>query len=362
MTKHKSSLTMLDGVQLGLNLDLETSELTTCRSILNAAGANAVDTRTVELTVNGKRGRVMLSLRQHLHDRQRYFLNLSGNPLTFYTGQNVVGFAENCMLMIQQLYRRTLAIVERQSRWKFPARLYNAIDSAELNINYIEFATYSTVVPDVTQLLADTHHMYSSAYSLTDNALSVAELLNVRHERQHITHTSIALKLMGSDRRGIDRMLLAYDKVAEQGSKQSPHTALIANRLRIELSLQSEWFRRKKIGGKKLQTLAQLDAYVKLKHKTWTAFIDYEFALAVERSHLFSMWSIDRASSRAGAALAYQRQILNADDDARHSNNIVFDGKRAALWAQTRLLTYSESLQLMEDANGNTSDCDDKET
>lgn len=348
--KHTKSLTMLDGTQLGLNINIENAELQQCRHILASAGAIQKDAKTLELVVkNANRGTLVLSVRQHLHDKSRWFLNLSGNPLTFYTGQNAIGFAADCTTMIVSAYKKVLKLVENDAALKFPRRLYAELENKNVNVNYIEFATYTNIVSDVKQLLADWHHMYSASYSAAGtHNISVNELLNIRHERLHVSHTSVALKLMGSDRRGIDTMLMAYDKADELQSKSSAVPKLIANRIRVELSLQSEWFKRKKISGKKLQTLQQLDMYIKARHGTWPVFIDYEFDIAIKRSHLFSMWTIDRSKSQAASAFAYQRQIMHADDDTRHKNAIVFDTKRAEQHARVKLLTYTESCNLVE--------------
>ena len=353
--KHIKSMTMLDGVQLGLNLQLEANELQQCRHVLTAAGAIQKDAKTLEINVSDNRGQLVLAVRQHLHDKTRWFLNMSGNPLTFYTGQNVIGFAEKCDTMIVCAYKRVMSIVEDLAELKFPQRLSDELTKRNVNINYIEFATYTTKVDDVKQLLADWHHMYDASYSSNGRAnTSVSELLNVRHERLHISHTSVALKIMGSDRRGIDSMLMAYNKSEELQSKagtidtNAVHAFLIKDRIRVELSLQSEWFKRKKIAGRKLQTLAQLDQYVKQRHTTWPAFIDYEFAKAVERCCLFSMWTVERSTSAAASAFAYQRQIMHATDDERHDKKIVFDSSRALEHSRTRLLSYTESQQLVE--------------
>jgi hypothetical protein len=308
---------MLDGAIAGaeLNGDVEITgtEAHYLRRILLSKGGES-DTQGLHLIVRGKDGgQLMISLRTHYHNKNKFFLNITGNPLTFLRGSNTFGYAEADRVMITA-YRKALEVLGP----KVPRRIMEAVANRDLNVHSLEFACYTRELKNKKQLLNDWAQVYRSAYYSEDGLIHVGlcDMLNIRFVRQHRSHSSINLRILTGDGREEEAMLGCYDKAQEIRDRQGDLAVVpqdIENRLRLDLNLSQGWFRKRQVNGRRLKTLKDICDYIQKKHKgSWTTFLAHEFKSAIDRTALFYMWSFDHRAVMRGQETHLEPEIMNA--------------------------------------------------
>lgn len=321
----KKRSVMLDGMLVGTRLSaLKQADMKALRKLMVAYGCTELGGQDIEIAIERK-STVKLSLRRHKMNKDEWFLNLSGNPLTFFKGDNTYGYVE-ADEMIVRCYEACVARLERFG--EFPKRVKKMIADKDINLNQLEFACYTSAVPDKAQLLNDWAHMYRHSYSTADGKehKGLLDLLDLKFERKHKKHVSdVGLKILSRDGSEEVAMLRVYDKAAERRSKDLEVARGIENRLRIDLNLSYGWFRRHSIMGQKIKTLRDLVAYVE-KGGDWIDFIRREIAWALDRTKLFEMWTFDIEAVQNGKhrarmpevylAMAHQRANLRVTDEA----------------------------------------------
>jgi hypothetical protein len=170
-------------------------------------------------------------------------------------------------------------------------------------------------------------------------------------DRKHKKHkSSICLKILSADGNEELAMLQAYDKKAEIYAalgQQCPSD--IENRIRLDLNLSYGWFHRRSINGDRLKTIKDLLDYIDKKHKgDWLAFLQCEFAWALEKTCLFHMWEFDAdviaenkyKVGQFGLKLPYEAYIamlcargnLRVTDEERRLASLGVLGPMAAKW------------------------------
>lgn len=287
---------MLDGVLIGTNLtgaiDVMDSEVQTVKDILvRCKTCHHLGGSDIEVTVTRKSG-VVLSLRRHKMTKQ-FYLNMSGNPLTFLKGTNEYGYAEADRQIITA-YRVCLEMVEEETGLMFPLRLKAAIADRDIHMNSIEFACYTKPLKDKAGMMDAWRYIYRTADSNGQGEHTpLLDLLDLKLEIKNKKHkSSVPLKIMSRDGGELVAMLQIYDKALALEAQKMEVKSDIKNRLRLDLSLNYGWFRRHAVNKKKLKTLKDLVAYVENKGG-WVAFLKQEFEWALDRTCLFHMWEFE---------------------------------------------------------------------
>lgn len=288
--------TTIDGILIGTQLEtgiiVEDNEVTAIRKLLIEYGGHE-EGLDVKAIIPGVGGSMVLALRRDKNTKE-FFLNLSGNPITFMYVDNTYGYAEADVVIVKA-FNKCLGVVSN----KWPARIKNAVKKKDINIHSLEFATYTIPVENKADILDAWYHVYLVGSSSIDGRshTGLMDMLDLQINRKHKSHkSSVALQIMSSDGRDVEAMLLAYDKAKQMRDSGVEVPEDIENRIRLDLNLKYGWFRRRRIDGDVLKTLHDLSAYIKKRcDGDWLLFLSAEFKWALERTCLFHMWSFDPA-------------------------------------------------------------------
>lgn len=285
----------IDGVTLGTRLegaiDLQSSEVAKVRRAFKMFGAIEGDSELVVL-IPGRSSTMQLALRRNKFNQNDFYINMTGNPVTFLYKGNNYGFAEADVLIVRA-YLKCLDTVTR-----IPERIRQAVVDKNINIHSLEFATYTIPVADKDRILNAWAYMYRVGDSNKAGMhVSLLDMLNLKMKRKHVTHTSVCLKLMSGDGREEEACLMAYDKAEEIRDKALKEQRIgkvppdIEHRIRLELQLSYGWFRRRSIDGAKIKTLRDLCNYIDKRYSgSWTIFLAAQFKWALDKTCLFHMW------------------------------------------------------------------------
>lgn len=281
---------ILVGTKMEGSVDVKKSELVYVRNLMIAAGGVEHGT-DLDIAIRGKSSSMYLSLRRSRINGSQYYLNLSGNPITFLRKHNVYGYAEADQLIV------TVYLECMKRVGAFPERIIKAVSDMDINLNSLEFATYTIPVVDKKVILNAWYYVYMTAYSSVDGTThqTLQDLLNVKLQRKDKEHKStVSLHIMSGDGKELEGMLMAYDKAAEIKKNNGKVPEDIQDRLRMELSLNYGWFRRRSVNGSTLKTLADLKAYIDKRFSgDWLVFLACQFAWALNRTCMFHMWEFD---------------------------------------------------------------------
>ncbi len=311
---------MCDGSLVGAAVDgsieVKGSEAQQIAKLLRQHGAE-LDSGGLETVVCAESS-MMIALRPHYHEKDRYFLNLSGNALTFLKGSNVYGYAE-ADILIKAAFVRAMSMVG-----EFPRRVVCAIKNGEVNVHSMEFAAYTNEIPDKQRLLNDWQTMYGTSYSNDGiQTTTLCEMLSVRYMKKHVDHRqSVCLRIMTGDGKEEEAMLMAYDKAYLLRNNELEVPVDIEKRLRLDMHLHNGWFRKKKVNGRKLRTLKDLGDYVEKRYEgKWHLFIATEFDRMIKRSMMFEMWRFspddESLPKELRTAMWLQRLNVRVTDKAR---------------------------------------------
>lgn len=286
------------------------------REILKKATGKDLHEKELTVRVYG-RSMIHLTLRQDNRDKKVWYLNMDGNPLTFLTGTNVYGWPE-ADKQIVKVFLMCLDSVEKKTKMEFPKRIREQIQGQNIRMNMLEFASYTPPLLDKKRIVNAWGYMFRRSNSLKMTGgyyKSLEELLNVRVYEQSWKNTSFSLAVLNSQR-SKEVLFMAYDKeeqmreqrreqeekddvefdVKARGWKKADQYSTegvpidIKKRLRLEISLQSVWFNRRRI-----KTLLDLKQYVARHHGgDWAALIASEIQRVLDRACLVEMWSFDK--------------------------------------------------------------------
>lgn len=311
---------MLDGMLVGCKLELISEELPKMRELLITSGAEYKGPELL-LTIKAGSGMVV-GLRENIHKRGDYYLNISGNPLTFLTGSNLYGSPEAGELIVKACLK-CLKILGKVG--EVPKRIKDLVVSKNINLYALEFATYTIRLENKQQLLNDWSHIYNSAYTSKNGLIheTVQDLLNIKMERKHKKHkSSVCFKILSSNGVNEEAMLQIYDKASQTRSVDLEVPEDIENRLRLDLNLSYTWFANRRIGGQRLKTLADLERYIEKRFdSSYTTFLSAQFGWALDRTKLFKLWDLERSCLRSGTlaerSLYMARRSLPITDESR---------------------------------------------
>jgi hypothetical protein len=289
---------MLDGARVGTaledvkgSIELDSSEYKIIKQIF--IKAKVKESIEMILAIKNKldnESTMHLVLRRHIHQEDKWYLNLSGNPLTFFEDSNTYGWPE-ADEQILKAFKYCITYAQKKARMYFPLRIRSDILNLDFHINSLEFASYTHKVKDKAQILNAWDYMYSSSNSYDGlKHKSLEKLLNVnRNNRQY--DTSFSLELLRDKK--VESMLTIYDKELEMlnrnvGLENIPLD--IKDRLRVDLNLCSYWFKQRSI-----KTMRQFVIYVDSKGG-WENFIKSEMMIAFNRTCLLHMFTFPAES------------------------------------------------------------------
>jgi hypothetical protein len=186
-----------------------------------------------------------------------FFLNLDGNPISYLTGQNVLGevSAELILLFWTEILSE-LSLLDLKS-------FKDAIGSANIFLHFLAIAGYSRKLgPNkvIRQTLNVTDFVYSA---VGEDGETVKDWVGVA------VHREGKYSIRFDRKKGKNRYwsLGLYDKIIEldETGKESLIVSSIAQRLRFDLSLYSSW-----LHANKLKTLKDLDLRIR-SSDSWAA-------------------------------------------------------------------------------------------
>lgn len=293
---------------------LLTREVKEVRDILRkVAKGRDVEKHELTVKVRGESSEVRVTLRRHRMFHNQWYLNLDGNPLTFFLRGNVYGKA-NADHQVKRVYTKCMDALEEESGMKFPQRLRGMVEKGQIHINALEFAAYTGKLPDKNKIINAWHYIFHKSTYCDEKGREhfLADMLGFKYmsDGQKDETFSIATA------RKIDKspivMFSAYDKEAEirKNIKSTGGSDFdvkadtdemarkyriakvpddIKDRLRLEIAFTSIWF-----SSKHIRTLADLTERVNKMHGgKWTNLIRSELRAIMEQACLVDMWKFD---------------------------------------------------------------------
>lgn len=353
---------MLDGSRIGTELDKYLS-INDTNLKLNEK-ENMVIERLMKRADADKRGRewvfrarkndstMMLALRIDARDENRKYLNLSGNTLTFLTGENVVGHPDPIRQLVM-CFKMCLKQLEIKSGGKVPRSIVDRIENEEFQIHSLEFAGYTGRMIDPDVVMNVLHGVFHLTYRSTNKKgfRSLAGRLNC-HWLNSEYEDSFRLKVFddatidSGEKRAL-YLFGMYDKTNELLSRENKVTEgqleFIENRLRVDLSFQYWWFNRHQIRSAK-----DLRTHVERKyHGSWVEFLRAAFHEVVDRTYLKEILEMDGESVyrvlqsggifRIGSR-SLDRELMEDILFARMLMELGDRGKKALIYAEDNLV------------------------
>ncbi len=249
---------MIDGFKSGVRIDIEGTGLSIGikhRDFLYLSGALSMLTTFSEkkgnywatVSLNGTEVRVECNQRG-----ERYFFNVSGNPISFITGQNLIGTCNLPMLTKKLYIGVTRAIQEKVASFKMPERVREAVENLEMHVSGLSFAMYTPELQfkdwaKVKHLLNVIDYLYAAG--MGDNQ-TVKEYLGLKvyrqgdfsllFEKQVGNHKYWTLRLYNKHQESVDKAKLL-------GIRDMLETDFVKDRLRLDLTLFSGFFQRNRL-------------------------------------------------------------------------------------------------------------------
>lgn len=355
MAKERTRV-MLDGMRSGVTLDMGNgarllitkSEVKEIRAILRSPNIrrkvrweNLEASVTVKPPEGGSVGMNLVLRKESVKHRSgvlvKHYLNLDGNPTTFFHADNYYGSPDTRQLIDAFLY--CIGRVEDRAGMKFPERVVQAIRNREIALSSLEFAMYSNPLPRPLKVIQAWRWTYQMPYMMsTGVACSFASMLkNVSFTTEDYSKASYGEKEMingekvwridmneeevqewqefrVSTRSGanIDRMLCAYYK-AGTVLDMNPDADVpddLQGRIRFDLHLNRTWFK-----DKRIHTLADLERMV-ASRGGWHEVLHREINVVFDRCALRqiflstldrSTWDLEKFNETAHRAMVNAR-------------------------------------------------------
>ena len=196
----------------------------------------------------------------------KYYFNADGNPISFLTGQNIVGTMDATSLISKFYTGIGEAITEEYPSFDMPLSITRPLETGEVYINSMAIAAYTKhlAVKDwhrIKDLLNAIDFLYASVYS--DQGATVKEWLGVRVVREG-PYSLRFDKMKGKNRYWSFSM---YDKISEieEGPKSFTLSKTeFSKRIRLDLTLHSAWF-----SNNRLKTIRDLSNRVHGDYTSW---------------------------------------------------------------------------------------------
>lgn len=183
----------------------------------------------------------------------KYYFNVEGNPISFLTGQNMLGVS-SLEKMIRLFYEAIeLAIRAKHKKFVFPESITTAIENLDIHIHRLAFACYTPELGlkdwrNMKRFFDVLDHIYTGYAGLQKK--SVKEYLGIEVSR----HGEYSMLFVKRDNNVRQWSLTMYNKAIEiEETSGTTAPDWTANRIRLDLTLQSNWFDRNRC-----KTLAQL--------------------------------------------------------------------------------------------------------
>lgn len=300
---------MLDGSRVGTELDQQGLSINNTDLRLEGKEKEAVERlmRKIDADRHGKEwifvaskngSKMVLAMRIDARDDKRRYLNLSGNTLTFLTGENVVGNPDPIAQLVK-CFKVCLGQLERKSGGKIPSSIYERVEREEFQIHSLEFAAYTGKLRDPDEVLNVLHGVFHLTYrsDMKKGMRSLAGRLNCHWVNSEFEN-SFRLKILEDTdidigtRRAL-YMFGMYDKteelIARGGEISKGQLEFIENRLRIDLSFQYWWFHQNRI-----RSARELRIHVENKYGgSWVEFLRSSFKEIIKRIYLKEILEMD---------------------------------------------------------------------
>lgn len=308
---------MLTGTAVEVKTRIDNEVATRLKKMMEKAGAS-FEKGELGLPIEGKGGFLLLSLRKE-KGKDRWFLNLSGNPITFVQKTNVFGYGEPGQ-QILDCFRVAVKRLEKMCGKAAPAGLKDQLSSGNININSLEFAAYTKKMKNKKLYLSTLQHVWgSAAVRCGDSRTSLESLLNVT-VTQNVDNQTIGFRFPYL-RRGVGKLLLLYDKY-EQMQAKYPEIELkdlekIKDRLRFDLHLTKIWME-----SRRIQTVGDLQ---KRFGRDEVGLVAQEIRDCVDKACLVYMFEITKERMAAWAVSGIRPEWASKD--------ISFETHQAILWA-----------------------------
>ena len=175
-----------------------------------------------------------------------YYFNVDGNPISFLTGQNLLGTVQLVKLIATFFSTIENAIKRKCSDFELPMSIVTAIETLNIKIHRLAFACYTPELGlknwrNISKLVCAIDSVYSAYAAL--EGMSVKDYLNVRlvKEGEH------SIRFDKMEYKAKSWSLAFYNKaleLEETGKVAGSAPDWTRNRLRLDLTLSNDWFRR----------------------------------------------------------------------------------------------------------------------
>ncbi len=172
-----------------------------------------------------------------------YWFNVRGNPISFMTGQNVLGVVD-LVDTVAAYYRAVSQAVQRLvPDFRMPLSIKRNVDNLQVYIHGLAFAAYThrLGLPDAAKLkylLDGIDHIYSHAVPDFERS-TLKQQLEVRLTREG-DYSMRFDKMSGKNRYW---SLALYSKWHELSQQDGSPADWLQDRLRLDLTLHNEWFK-----------------------------------------------------------------------------------------------------------------------
>lgn len=172
------------------------------------------------------------------------YFNVEGNPISFLTGQNVVGTVQLPLLILEFYKKVNKAIKAINPDFRLPKSVVRKIKDLDIYINQLAFASYGPELSSdvsIKILLDAIDHIYSFALPdlPTSSPCTLKAALGLRVVREGPTSIRFD-KFSGKHRYW---SLALYDKEQEQKENGRSVPCSLKNRIRFDLTLHNFWFK-----------------------------------------------------------------------------------------------------------------------
>lgn len=256
------------------------------------------------------------SIRVECNERRgRYFLNIGGNPISFLTGQNLVGTCD-LPLLVGRLYRGVgKAIRKEVPSFSMPSGVREAVESMNISVNGLAFAMYTPELElrdwkQVKYILLALDNLYSARIGASTQ--SVKDYLGLKVYRQG-EYSLLIEKRVGNQKYWTLRL---YNKHVEVKDKaiaagvEAVSSDWLKNRLRIDLTLFSGFFYRNR-----LRTLADIHQAHGKDYAGWAVELAERAMKKDARIHYLLSFNVMMAGIDRGNYEEWFESYLNGDAD-----------------------------------------------
>lgn len=289
---------MLDGTRTGLTLDgergmsipIRDTEVKRIKKLIRGMDTTQLtnlETWTHIPPPKGGSVGMHLVLRKD-RDKDSYYLNLDGNPTTFFNANNDYGYPDTAQ--VTEAFWYCMQYVERHSSLdkRFPSRLRKAIRDREISVNSLEFALYTEKCTLPMEIIRTWRWVYQTPFMGDQGPRSFASLLRgVSFRQEDYTDEWQEFRVSTKSSANIDRMFCAYYK-AEQIEAVQGRAAPddLQGRIRFDLGLTKTWFK-----DRRLHTLQDLEDFV-ARNGGWATVLLKQTEAVMEKCALRHMFTV----------------------------------------------------------------------